>query len=62
MTRRLFRINSVSERKRITPSSSIHCVAGKPTGMPQAFRKARMKSRLGNGFGEARFTGPRISS
>ena len=43
-TRRLLRISSVSVRMKKAPSSSIHFVAGSPTGTPTAARNARMKS------------------
>ncbi len=44
-TRRLFRMSSVSVRRKIAPSSSIHVLVGRPNGAPQACRKIRMNSR-----------------
>src|SRR5262249_53198224 len=57
-TRRLFRINSVSVRKKNAPISSIHSAAGRPTRLPHARRRVRMNSSFGTGLGEARLTGP----
>src|SRR5438876_1112762 len=55
-TLRLFRINSVSDRKKNAANSSINSVEGKPILWPQAFRIAAINSAFGNGFGADKFT------
>ena len=62
VTRRLFRISSVSVRMKTAPTSSIHRLAGKPMGVAHAFLKSRMNSAFGKGFGDAMFTTPVTSS
>src|SRR5205814_977537 len=61
-TRRLLRTNSDSVRISKAPISIIHPAVGKPMRIPHASRRARMKSQLGSGFGEARLTTPLKSS
>jgi len=58
MTRRLFRISSVSDLRKSAPSSSIHSVAGRPTRAPHAYPSARMKTAFGAGPGAERLTAP----
>jgi hypothetical protein len=48
-TYRLFKISSVSVRKKNAPISSIHLAAGKPIRAPHAARRLRMNSAFGNG-------------
>jgi len=57
-TRRLFRISSVSVRRKKAPTSSIHLAADRPNFIPHAARRVAMNSALGTGLGEARLTGP----
>ncbi len=57
-TRRLFKINSLSVRRKKAPTSTIQRVAGRPMRRPQAERSVRMNSALGRGCGAARLTGP----
>src|SRR5436190_1988448 len=56
MTRRLFKISSVSVRWKNAAISNIHLVAGKPIRAPQAARSAAMNAAWGSGQGEARLT------
>jgi hypothetical protein len=62
ITRRLFKISSVSVCRKNAPTSSINGVAGKPKVTPAADRKALMNSELITGFGAARLIGPSSSS
>ena len=62
MTRRLFKINSVSVLIKNAPTSSIHFDDGKPILIPHARRNSRMNSEFGNGFGEQILTEPDSSS
>src|SRR5258707_1129956 len=61
-TRLLFRISSVSVRKKNAPTSSIHSVAGRATQVPHASRSPFMNSAFVRGFGDATFTTPLICS
>ena len=55
------RIKSDSVRIWRVPTSIIYLVAGKPTGMPQAARRSRIKAAFGKGLGEAMFSSHRFA-
>ena len=58
VTRRLFRMSSVSVFINTAPISTIHLVPGNPTRFRSARRNVAMNSRCVTGLGAARFTGP----
>src|SRR5277367_1889291 len=53
-TRRLFRTSADSVRISHVPISMSHSGLGNPKRMPHAWRRDRIKSPLGSGWGEAR--------